>query len=168
MRISLLRQLDLLVLFIMLPVFIVAGFPLVGYAAGGGVWLAQRGIQIYATRKAVAAEDVRTTVGVLAGSMIGRGWLAALTIFAVGVGDNQAGLAAAVLFLGIFTIYFTLNLIMRPIEAAREDAAKRDAAAAAPSANEPVAVAKTPVVSTAIAGSRATPVRPLAPNGDPR
>lgn len=111
-----LRYLDLVVLAIALPIFVVAGLPLGGYAVAAAAWLAQRAIQAYTTRRAVAAQDARATVGLMAGSMIGRGWLVALSIFAVGVGDNRAGLAAAVLCIALFTVYFTLNMILRPFQ----------------------------------------------------
>jgi hypothetical protein len=48
--------------------------------------------------------------------MIGRGWLVALTIFAAGLKDEDAGLAAAVLVIVLFTAYFTVSMIMRPFE----------------------------------------------------
>ena len=48
--------------------------------------------------------------------MIGRGWLVALTIFAAGMEDNDAGLAAAVLVIVLFTAYFTVSMIMRPFD----------------------------------------------------
>jgi hypothetical protein len=49
--------------------------------------------------------------------MIGRGWLVALTIFAVGMADSdKAGLAAGVLAIVLFTAYFTVSMIMRPFE----------------------------------------------------
>jgi len=111
-----LRYLDLVVLALALPVFLVAGWPMLGYAVGGGIWLVQRGLQAYLTRKAADNSDVKTSVGILAGSIVGRGWLVALTIFAVGLVDNDAGLAAAVLVIALFTVYFTVNMILRPIE----------------------------------------------------
>jgi len=111
-----LRYLDLVVLALALPVFLVAGWPMLGYAVGGGIWLVQRGLQAYLTRKAADKSDVKTSVGILAGSIVGRGWLVALTIFAVGLVDNDAGLAAAVLVIALFTVYFTVNMILRPIE----------------------------------------------------
>ena len=36
-----LRHLDLVVLALALPLFLVAGFPMLGYAAGAVAWLAQ-------------------------------------------------------------------------------------------------------------------------------
>lgn len=114
-----LRYLDLVVLAIALPIFVLAGWPLLGYAVGGGIWLIQRGLQAWLITKAEHKTDVKTSVGILAGSIVGRGWLVALTIFAVGVSNNDAGLAAAVLVIALFTVYFTVNMILRPIENAR-------------------------------------------------
>ena len=110
------RFLDLVLLAVALPVFLIAGLPMLGYDAGAAAWLVQRGLQLYLNRKAAAAEDPRTTVGIAAGSMIGRGWLVALTIFAAGLSDEDAGLAAAVLIIVLFTAYFTVSMIMRPFD----------------------------------------------------
>jgi hypothetical protein len=117
---ALTRSLDLVVLALALPVFVAAGFPLAGYAAGGGAWLVQRGIQVLLERRAKASDDPRTVVGITAASMIGRGWLVALTIFGVGVAvDRDAGLAAAVLVIVLFTVYFTTSMILRPFDQER-------------------------------------------------
>ena len=112
----LIRYLDLVLLALALPVFLLGGLPMLGYAAGAAAWLVQRGIQVALYRKAAAADDPRTVVGIAAGSMIGRGWLVALTIFAAGMVDNDAGLAAAVLVIVLFTAYFTVSMIMRPFD----------------------------------------------------
>jgi hypothetical protein len=112
-----LRNLDLVVAALALPLFLLADLPLAGWITGAGAYAAQRAIGAFTTRRAAASDDARTTVGLMAGSMIGRGWLVALTIFAVGVtvGD-EAGLAAAVLFIALFTLYFTMQMILRPFE----------------------------------------------------
>jgi hypothetical protein len=114
--IVLIRYLDLVLLALALPIFLVAGLPMLGYAAGAGAWLVQRAIQIALSRKAAASDDPRTVVGITAGSMIGRAWLVALTIFAAGLNDEDAGLAAAVLVIVLFTAYFTVSMIMRPFD----------------------------------------------------
>lgn len=111
------RYLDLGILALALPVFLIAGFPMLGYAAGAAAWVAQRALQVWLERKARAADDVRRVAGIVAGSMLGRGWLAAGTIFAAGLIENDAGLAAAVLVVVLFTAYFSVNLIMRPFDA---------------------------------------------------
>ena len=112
-----LRWFDLVVAVLALPVFVLADLPLAGWLTGAGTYTAQRAIGEYTARRAAASDDARTTVGLMAGSMIGRGWLVALTIFAVGVtvGD-EAGLSAAVLFIALFTVYFSMQMILRPFE----------------------------------------------------
>jgi len=92
-----LRYLDLVLLVAVLPVFVFAHLPLLGWAAATVAWCAQRAIDFYAKRKAAASNDPRTVAGLLTGSLIGRGWLLALSIFGVGLAERKAGLAAAVL-----------------------------------------------------------------------
>jgi hypothetical protein len=113
---TLLRWLDLVVLAGALPVFLAGGLPLAGYAVGAGAWLVQRGIQALVERRAKASDDPRTAVGLATASMIVRGWLVAGAIFAVGLGDRDAGLAAAILVILVFTVYFTAALVLRPLQ----------------------------------------------------
>jgi hypothetical protein len=111
-----LRYLDIVILVLALPVFLAADLPMLGYAAAAAAWLVQRAIQVVLTRKAAAAEDPRAVAGIAVGSMIGRGWLVALTILAVGLADSdEAGLSAAVLLLVLVTAYLTVSMIMRPV-----------------------------------------------------
>lgn len=99
-----------------LVVFLAAGFPIGGWFAGAGAWVLQRLVRDYVARRAARSDDPRTRVGLLAGSTIGRGWIVAGIIIAVGATDSHAGLGAAVLFLAVFTVYFTTSLILRPLE----------------------------------------------------
>jgi hypothetical protein len=117
------KYLDLAILAIALPIFVIAGWPLFGYAAGAFAWLAQRAINEVLSRRAAASDDPKTVAGLIAGSMIGRGWLVALTIFGaylIAGRDDAVGLAAAVLVVILFTAYFTVSLILRPFENHRE------------------------------------------------
>jgi hypothetical protein len=108
-----LRHLDLVLLALALPVFLAAGFPIAGWGAGTGIYLVQWVVREWTTRRAERASDPRTVVGLLAGSMIGRGFAVALAILLVGLANNDAGLAAALLFLGAFSIAFTIGLAVR-------------------------------------------------------
>jgi hypothetical protein len=110
------RYLDLMVLAIALPVFVLAGFPMLGYAAAAAAWLAQRGLREYLNSRARASDDPRTVAGLLAGSMLARGWLVAAAIFGVGLADNDAGLAAGVLSITLFTFMLTGEMFTRPFE----------------------------------------------------
>ena len=112
----LLRNLDLVLLAVALPVFLVAGFPILGWIAGAVVWGMWRGIGTFTNRKAHDSSDPRQVAGIAAGSMIGRGWLLGLTILGVGLVDNASGLAAALLAVALFTIHFSLGVAVRPID----------------------------------------------------
>jgi hypothetical protein len=111
-----LKNVDVIALAVALVLFLIAGFPMLGWITGAGAWAVQRGINELAVRKATTADDVRTRVGVLAGSMILRGWVVAGIIVAVGINHSDAGLAAAILFLLVFTLQLTMTMAMRPFE----------------------------------------------------
>jgi hypothetical protein len=95
---------------------VLAELPIAGYVAGGGAWILQRTIQLALQRRVAAANDPRTIVGITAASMIARSWLVALAIFLVGLSDRDAGLAAAVLVIFLFTIYLAMQLALRPFD----------------------------------------------------
>lgn len=123
--VRLLRNADVPALAVALVIFLVSGLPIVGWITGAGAWAVQRAVNELAVRKAERAEDVRTRVGLLAGSMILRGWIVAGIIVAVGLGNHHAGLAAAVLFLAVFTLQLTMTMAMRPFETPARGGAKR-------------------------------------------
>lgn len=111
------RYLDFAALALAFPVFVLADFPLAGYLVGGGAWVLQRAVQILLQRRATASSDPRTVVGLLAGSMIARGWFCAIAIFLAGIlGDDDTGLAAAVLIVMLFTVYFGIGMVLRPFD----------------------------------------------------
>ena len=113
------RFLDLVVLALALPVFLLADLPIAGYLAGGGAWIVQRIAQILMQRRAEASDDPRVVAGWTAGSMIARGWFCAIAIFLVGILDSDAaGLSAALLVIALFTVYFTVQMILRPFDQA--------------------------------------------------
>ena len=112
-----LKYLDLVILAIALPIFLVAGWPMLGYAAGAVAWLVQRAIHDVLARRAAASDDPTTVVGLMAGSMIGRGWLVALTIFAAGMaGATTRAWPPPSSSIVLFTVYFTVSMILRPFE----------------------------------------------------
>jgi len=103
------KYLDLLLLAAGLVVFIVAGFPLLGYAVAAGAWLVQRGVQVFATRRATEelhAGNRQKAMGIVAATTLGRVWLMATAVLLVGLSDRESGLAAAVMVLVLFTVSF--------------------------------------------------------------
>ena len=97
-----------MVLALALPVFVLAGLPLLGYAAAAAVWLVARGLGVAADRRAaraLAAGDRRTALGTIAVATLGRVWLVTLVVLLVGLlGEREDGLAAALLALALMTI----------------------------------------------------------------
>jgi hypothetical protein len=116
MPLRMLRFLDLALLALALPIFVAADLPLLGWVGAATGWLIQRAVQIAIERRARASDDPRTVAGLLTGSMIARGWIVAGSIFIVGLSEREAGLAAAILSITLFTFYFTGQLIGRPFE----------------------------------------------------
>jgi hypothetical protein len=116
MALRVIRHLDLVLLALALPVFAAAGWPIAGWGAGTGIYLVQWVVRELTTRRAARSKDPREVVGLLAASMIGRGFAAAIAILLVGLGDNRVGLAAAVLFLAAFTVAFMIGMALRPLE----------------------------------------------------
>ncbi|MGA7396288.1 MAG: hypothetical protein WBW62_02465 [Solirubrobacterales bacterium] len=108
-----LANLDLLVLAIALPIFITAGFPMVGYLVAAVLWIASRLIHMTAERKAMEnlmAGKRNSAMGTIAATSLGSAWLMAIGVLVAGVAiSNEVGLSAAVLLV----VLFTLNLATR-------------------------------------------------------
>ncbi|MFL5899070.1 MAG: hypothetical protein ACJ76D_11525 [Solirubrobacterales bacterium] len=103
------KYVDLIALAAALAIFLLGGFPLLGFAVAAAVWLLQRGIQVLAQRRMkqeLAAGNRQKAMGFVAGSTLGRVWLMATAVLLVGIAERASGLAAAVLLLALFTISF--------------------------------------------------------------
>jgi hypothetical protein len=122
-----LRYLDLVLLAGALPVFIAADLPMAGYVVVACVWAVQYAIE-FATDRAVARAAAegnrRAAMGWIGATGLARVWIVALAVLLVGlISSKDAGLAAAVLALILFTVHFTGRLLGRvlapPDEAGR-------------------------------------------------
>jgi hypothetical protein len=117
------RNVDLVLLALALPVFVLAGLPLLGYATAAVIWGMWRTIGAYAERRAQATDDLGRMAAITTGSMVGRGWLMGLTLIAVGLAaGDDVGLSAAVLCVVLFTASFATRLVLRPFEGTRPTA----------------------------------------------
>jgi hypothetical protein len=111
---AVLRNLDVVLLALALPLFLVADLPLLGWVAGAVIWVLWRGIGAWAERRVTRATTPRESVGIAAGSMVGRGWLLGLILLAAGLAAGEdVGLSAAVLVLALFTVHFTFKIALR-------------------------------------------------------
>lgn len=103
------KYVDLLVLATALAVFLLGGLPLLGFAAGAGVWLVQRGIQILAERlanKELTAGNRQRAMATVGVSTLGRVGLMAIAVLLAGIVEREAGLTSAILVLVLFTVSF--------------------------------------------------------------
>jgi hypothetical protein len=103
------KHVDLVVLAAALAVFALAGWPMLGFAVAAAAWLAQRAIQILASRKVeaeLAAGNRQRAMGALAATTLGRVWLMVTAALLAGIADREAGLAAAVTLVILFTVSF--------------------------------------------------------------
>jgi hypothetical protein len=111
---------DLVLLAAGLPVFIAAGLPMAGYAVIAAVWLAQHAIEFAADRAAARAlerGERRAAMGWIGATTLARVWLVMLAILLVGLlADREAGLAAAVFAVILFTVHLGARLLARALE----------------------------------------------------
>ena len=96
-----LRYVDLAVLIIALPVFIVADLPLLGYAVCAVAWLVQHAVLVFAERETAAAlrrGERRRAMGMVGFTTLARLWIVTAAILLVGLlADREDGLAAGIL-----------------------------------------------------------------------
>ena len=119
---------DLVVLLAALAVFVLAGLPMIGYAATAAVWLAQRGIQVLAGRRArseLSAGERQRAMGIVAATTLGRVWMIATVVLVTGLlADREDGLAAAVLAVILFTVSFAAQGLAHLFEPEAKGAAQ--------------------------------------------
>jgi hypothetical protein len=117
-----LRYLDLVLLVVALPVFIAADLPMAGFIVVACVWLAQHAIELATDRavaRAAAEGDRRRAMGWVGATGLIRVWIVTLGVLLVGLLDSrEAGLAAAVLALILFTVHMAGRLLGRLLEPA--------------------------------------------------
>ena len=119
------KYVDLLVLAAALVIFALGGFSLLGYGVAAAAWLLQRGIQMFASRRAakeLAAGSRQRAMATLAASTLGRVWLMAAAVLAVGSAEREAGLAAAILLAVLFTISFAAQGFSHALDTAEVQA----------------------------------------------
>jgi diacylglycerol kinase len=117
---NLLRYLDLLLLVLALPVFIAADFSIAGYLAIVGLWIVIYGVELLSNRAiegAVARRDRKAAMGWLGATGLARAWIVALGVLIIGLtAGKDAGLAAAVLALILFTVHLGSRILLRVTE----------------------------------------------------
>jgi hypothetical protein len=113
------KHVDLLALAAALAVFAIGGLPLLGYAVAAAAWLAQRGVQALASRRAaaeMAAGNRQRAMGIVAATTLGRVWLMATVVLLAGLAQRQAGLSSAILLAVLFTLSFAAQGLAHLLE----------------------------------------------------
>lgn len=113
---SYVRYVDLALLVLAAPFVVAMGAPVLGFAVGAVAYAAQRIAGELIERKARTLE-FKSGVFLGLASSLGRSWTTAIAILAVGLAAERAdGLTAGITVLAAFTVYFAVNLIIRPLE----------------------------------------------------
>lgn len=111
-----LRYIDLVLLWLTVPLALVLGAPQLGVLLAAGVWTVQRVVALVVDRKAIARETARAAIGLNMATMFVRLWLVVCTIVVAGVGGSREdGVAAAGVLLVVFTISFAATLLLRSL-----------------------------------------------------
>jgi hypothetical protein len=111
-----LRLIDLVLVWLTVPVALLLGAPALGILVAAAGWTVQRVVALQAERRAREKEDVRQALGLNLAVMFGRLWLLAVIILAVGLaGSREDGVAAAALLLAAFTLAFSATLLDRSL-----------------------------------------------------
>ena len=111
-----LRYIDLVLLWLTVPVALVLGAPQFGVLLAAVVWTVQRLTALEMDRRAQARESAREAIGLNMVTMIVRMWLIGATVVIAGVaGEREDGVAAAVVLLATFTVAFAATLLNRSL-----------------------------------------------------
>jgi hypothetical protein len=116
MGMRILRNIDLIVLALALPVFVVAQLPILGYAATAVGWVGARSFQAWVERRALAKGNRRAMLGARAASMIGRLYMVTAAVVVAGLIDRDAGAAGGILAAVVFSFYFVSLFVVTALE----------------------------------------------------
>lgn len=111
-----LRYIDLVLLWLTVPLALALGAPSLGVLLAAVAWTVQRFVALAVDRRARKRESVRDAIALNTATMLGRMWLIACAILAAGLGGTREdGAAAAVVLLVVFTISLATTLVMRSL-----------------------------------------------------
>jgi hypothetical protein len=111
-----LRYIDLVLLWLTVPLALALGAPTVGLLLAAVVWTVQRFVALAVDRRARRRETVREAIGLNMATMMVRQWLLAGTVVVAGVGvGREDGVTAAAVLLVAFTISLAATLLLRAL-----------------------------------------------------
>ena len=111
-----LRYIDLVLLWLTLPVALVLGAPALGLLLAAVAWTVQRLVAIGVDRRARERDSARDALALNMATMLGRMWLIGCTIVvAAFAGEREDGAAAAIVLLIVFTISLATTILTRSL-----------------------------------------------------
>jgi hypothetical protein len=93
-----------------LPVFLVAGWPLRGWALGAVLWIAAQALGALLARLPLGADNL-AAAGVVGIGMMFRPVAVMVVAIAVATADASLGVAAALLYARAYTLELTVSLV---------------------------------------------------------
>jgi hypothetical protein len=93
-----------------LPVFLLADWPLRGWALGAVLWVAAQGVALLLTRLRVGVDNLAAS-GVVGIGMSFRAIAVMVVVIAVAAADPELGLAAGLLYALAYTLELALSLV---------------------------------------------------------
>lgn len=107
-------HLDLVLLAVTLPIFLLADLPIVGYAVAAAAWLIQRFARSAAERRIKRGGEARTVALLTAGSLVAPIWFMSLAVLIVGLAaGREDGLAAALITITLFTVNLPARMLLK-------------------------------------------------------
>lgn len=98
------------VILVSLPVFLVAGFSIEGWAIGAVVWAAGETLGLWLAKLPTGADNLRSS-GFVAVAMAFRGIGAMVVLLAVTVANKHLGVSAVVLYALAYTLSLGISLV---------------------------------------------------------
>jgi hypothetical protein len=102
-----------------LPVFVLAGWSLRGWALGAFLWLASQALGILFDRIGIHEPNLRGS-GIVAFGMMTRGIVVVLVALVLAVNDPELALAGALVYAFAYSVELALSLVLyfggRPVE----------------------------------------------------
>jgi hypothetical protein len=93
-----------------LPVFLIAGWPMKGWALGAVLWVASMALGLLLLRLRLGAADLASS-GVVAFGLVFRGIAVMIVAIAVAAADPEVGLSAALLYALAYTLELGLSVV---------------------------------------------------------
>jgi 4-hydroxybenzoate polyprenyltransferase len=94
-----------------LPIFIVAGWPLRGWALGAVLWAGSQLLGLFFSRVGIGEPNLRGS-GVVAFGMMARGILLMIVALAVAVSEPELAIAGALVYAAAYSLELGLSLTL--------------------------------------------------------